>query len=205
MAKKRKPGRPSPPQDHNYFGGAAKPPLEDEKDENLASDDEDDIDDEEEEDNLDDEGDDWGEEPQEEVRATAKAKKPSVSLGQKRARSPAPSGRSWQQPVSQRKPSAHLSTRPGHAPTVTQAELRRMVRLREMADTLAQARKDIVSRLEAGARVERGPLTAHVKTQSTCNSSWKRLRELLGDEIVEEPRAQTKPTVCKMLKIREVE
>src|SRR5262245_56586326 len=80
--------------------------------------------------------------------------------------------------------SRHDQLRRRRAATITQAELARLVRLRECDRERNELRASILDRLDAGAEVEPGELDAKVSYYEPPSVAWKQLMEVLGEGAV---------------------
>jgi hypothetical protein len=110
-------------------------------------------------------------------------------------------------------PSAPLQFPQSVTETISQTELALLLslrkRLEELEGRIATAEDSLKTRLESGAVVEPGALTAELKTNSRRNVSWKdvskRLAERLkidGDLYCARVLAATKPTRTVSLEVR---
>lgn len=93
---------------------------------------------------------------------------------------------------------------PSTKETVPQTALRQVVELRQQIDRLTEQLKSaegsIRQRLEGGADVESGLLTARLKVVERRNVSWKSVCERqLGEAYCTRVLAATKPTTSKSL------
>ena len=73
-------------------------------------------------------------------------------------------------------------------PTVTQAELARLVELRQLDAERNRLRNSVLERLDAGADVEAGPLDAKVSYFTPTSVSWRQLEAVLGEGAVRDLR-----------------
>ena len=71
-------------------------------------------------------------------------------------------------------------------PTVTQAELARLVELREYDRERNRLRNSVLARLGAGAEVEPGELDAKVSYYEPHSVTWKQLMEVLEEGFIRE-------------------
>jgi hypothetical protein len=88
--------------------------------------------------------------------------------------------------------------------TVTQSELQTIRGLRAVMEFYGQLRADLLDRLELGAAVEPGPLTARVTTAEIRRPSWPVLIELLGRAEVRRLRARIPGKVHQQLRVTPV-
>ena len=84
---------------------------------------------------------------------------------------------------------------------VTQAELQRLHSLRRASQDANQLRERILSKLNAGAAIEEGPLTADVQIKYHVRFSREKLTEALGLDAVEHLEELIRPTEMKCLEI----
>ena len=84
---------------------------------------------------------------------------------------------------------------------VSQADLADFLQLREQFRRHKEARDRLVALLEAGAPVERGPLTARVRRAPRQLLCPKTLTPVLGEDPVQELLARVEPTVYRFLDV----
>ena len=87
--------------------------------------------------------------------------------------------------------------------TVTQAQLQEFLELRELAWRHDELREQLLTRLQAGAWIEPGRLTAKVELKHKPIFSNKALTQVLGEARVRELRDAVEPTVFRYLIIDE--
>lgn len=97
---------------------------------------------------------------------------------------------------------------PGRPPCITQGELAEFQKLqqleRELRERVTQLRATIIKKLEGGARVEPGSLTAFLDVQKNRQFSYGKLIPLLGQQVVDELKRQIEPTISKRVFVREL-
>jgi hypothetical protein len=86
-------------------------------------------------------------------------------------------------------------------PTLTQSELQTLLALRSLRDLHDTLRADFFARLEGGATIEPGPLTAKVITRKSRPLTLPVLTDLLGQDEVQRLRALAPPKVCLELRV----
>jgi hypothetical protein len=90
-------------------------------------------------------------------------------------------------------------TRSSRKPLISQAELRELADLRKLAQRKDALRRSIMARLEQGAVIESGKLTAKVEVAQQTRCSWQRLAEIMSETQVRQIRAMIAPTPCRSL------
>jgi hypothetical protein len=70
-----------------------------------------------------------------------------------------------------------------------------------MAKVYQSLRNDVLARIDGGAAIEPGPLTARVVPVEGRRVTWPLLIELLGPAEVRRLRARTPPTLCRQLRV----
>jgi hypothetical protein len=87
------------------------------------------------------------------------------------------------------KPRNDLVRRAAKAPpTVAQAELARLLELRQLDAERNRLRNSVLARLDAGAEVEPGELDAKVSYFEPHSVTWRQLEEVLDEGVVREIR-----------------
>lgn len=90
---------------------------------------------------------------------------------------------------------------------ITQAELDRYRGLsaeaRELSWSVANLRKSLIAKLDAGASIEPGQLDAEIHETEQRRITNDELVRLLGLDVVEEVRTQIQPTKSRSLKVIE--
>jgi hypothetical protein len=87
-------------------------------------------------------------------------------------------------------------------PVITQEELREYVELQALGRRLREARDDLKERLQAGAAVEPGELSAFVKAQTHRQLTWAGLTAVVGEEFARHVREQLAPTEYRYLHVK---
>jgi hypothetical protein len=89
---------------------------------------------------------------------------------------------------------------------ITQAELHRCEALKAQLDhaekELAGLRQGLLEKLDAGAQIEAGPLTAQVRVVNRRELNASKLVPVLGEAAVEELKRQVEPTVQRRLVVQ---
>ena len=94
---------------------------------------------------------------------------------------------------------AAIAAANSEAEPVTQAMLEEYQGLIEASTRRAALRQQIMERLDAGAAVESGPLTALIHEHADHRFTYKNLVVLLGEARVAELKLQVEPTVSRQL------
>jgi len=91
-------------------------------------------------------------------------------------------------------------------PTITQQELREYVeQARELQQRHNTQRKSLTERLERGATIEPGELTARIEIENKKRWSWKCISDVLGLEQTQELWQQIQPTPHRHLLVLNAE
>ena len=86
-------------------------------------------------------------------------------------------------------------------PGLTQAMLAEYAKLCELERLKRDRRLAIIALLEAGAKVERGPLTARLDVQTHVTCTWAKLTALVGEGQAAAFRSMIAPTASQRLTV----
>ncbi len=87
--------------------------------------------------------------------------------------------------------------------TIRQDELEDLEQLRRLVAEYNHLRDSLVQRLEDGAKIEPGPLTASIERTVLRRLTWDRLKELVGQATVKKFRKSISPSVSRKIVIAE--
>jgi hypothetical protein len=99
---------------------------------------------------------------------------------------------------------ARYSVRPSR-PVITQDSLDRYLYLYEKMREYNDLRRKLMKLLDQDAAIEAGPLTAYVEVSWELRLSIRKLKEVLGDELVERYRSQISETKISSLRVVELD